>query len=95
MAIPSQYQVEPPRMPGDDRSGDIGQRLLKLLSDQVERTLRIVEQDRQRLGTTDEDVFDTESVYFLHYIGGSAYALAALAQCGVPGETMTEWATSC
>lgn len=88
MAIPEQYRIEEPRIPDEDRSGHIGQRLLKLLSIQAERNIKCAEADRRKAGVSNEDWFDTSSQYFRHFAGGGAYALAALSRFGEPGTTM-------
>ncbi|MFH1918916.1 MAG: hypothetical protein ABIP48_03375, partial [Planctomycetota bacterium] len=48
--IPQQYRVEPPRFPEEDLSGALGLRFLELLSNQVERNLEVMENDRKKAG---------------------------------------------
>ena len=86
---PEEYRVDPPAIPADDRSGPIGQRILRLLSIQVERNIACLAQERRKAGITDEDkVIMADPQYAGHFLGGNAYAMAVLCRFGVVGETM-------
>ena len=86
---PDEYHVDLPVIPAEDLSGPIGQRILRLLSTQVERNIACLAQDRQKAGVTDETkVVMADPQYTGHFLGGNAYALAVLCRFGVAGETM-------
>jgi hypothetical protein len=89
-SIPERYQIELPRIPADDRSGELGPRLLKLLRVVTERNLQCMERDRRAAGLDDgETIVDTSpSRYFRYFVGGSAYALAVLTRFDESGETV-------
>lgn len=76
------YRVDPPMVPPDDRSGDLGQRLLALLRIQVQRNLVCLERDRRERGIEDPSVIVTDIPYCGHFLGGSICAFAVLARFG-------------
>jgi len=86
--VPEQYRVEPARIPDDDLSGALGPRWLKLLSNQVARNLKVMENDRKKAGIDDPNVIVPGNRYFEYFVPGSAYAAAVLVRFGEPGKTM-------
>jgi hypothetical protein len=86
--IPEPYRVEPAQIPGEDLSGGLGPRLLKLLSNQVARNLKAMENDRKKAEIEDQHAVVSDIPYFGYFVAGSAYAAAALVRFGEPGETM-------
>jgi len=93
--IPEQYRVEPLQWPDTDRSGDVGQRLLRLLSLQVEKGLRWVEQERAASGIGADQFIIRGSpdpgvvrAYDLGQTLSCLFAIAVLSRCGQPNETM-------
>jgi len=87
-APPERYHVEPVKIPAEDLSGDLGPRLLKLLSHQVSRNLQVMRRDRRAAGIEDPDVVVSDSPYFEYFFAGTAYAAATLLRFGEPDETM-------
>ncbi|MDD5678575.1 MAG: hypothetical protein PHW60_11380 [Kiritimatiellae bacterium] len=53
--FPERYRVEPPQFPKADLSGAVGRRLLKLISNQAERGLQWVNEEKKRNGMTEEN----------------------------------------
>jgi hypothetical protein len=93
--IPEPYRIEPLRLPGPDHSGEVGQRLLRLLSLQVEQGLRWIEKERAVSGIADERFIihgctniGAVPAYDLGQAVSCLSALAVLSRCGQPDETM-------
>ena len=74
MTIPEQYRVEPPRFPEEDLSGVLGPRFLELLSNQMERNLEVMEDDRKKAGIEEPGAIVSEGPYFEYFVAGTAYA---------------------
>jgi hypothetical protein len=87
-AAPGQYRVAPVKIPDGDLSGELGPRLLALLSNQAARNLRLMEIDRRKAGIEDPYAVVSDTPYFEFFAAGSAYAAAVLVRFGTPGETM-------
>ena len=86
--ISQRYRVEPARIPDEDLSGALGPRLLKLLSDQVARNLKAMENDRKRTGVEDPNAIVSDIPYFEFFVAGTAYAAAVLVRFEEPGKTV-------
>ncbi len=86
--FPEQYRVKPPEIPDGDLSGALGPRMLKLLSNQVSRNLKTMEDDRRKAGIEEPNAIVSDTPYFEYFATGSAYAAAVLVRFGKTGETM-------
>ena len=82
--VPFIYQVEPPKASTEDLSGEVGQRLLKLLGIRAKKHLDWVRQECQKAGQGGNDIVlpmpDKPSAgldYTLYRATGSIYVWAA------------------
>ena len=76
------FYVAPPQMPKKDLSGEIGKRILTLLSIQAERNLKNKEYFKNG------KVFPGNTVFTKYFLGGCANMFSVLVRYGKPGETM-------
>jgi len=94
MTIPQQYLVTPVTLPVSDRSGAVGERLLKLLSVQAERGLQwaLEVSGQPAVPVVEFAVPEGKGmkwpVHNLFNAATNAYVFAALARFGTPGRTM-------
>ncbi len=89
------YQVEPPNVSAEDLSGEVGQRLLKLLGIRAKKLLDWARQECKTAGQGDDDIAlpmpDKPSDgldYTLYRATGGVYAWAILLRFGDPEELM-------
>jgi len=94
--IPELYRIEPLRLPDTDRSGEVGQRLLRLLSIQVEQGLRWIEKERVASGIGDDQFIirgsAEEGVLRVYDLGQTASCLFAIAVLSCCGQSNESWA---
>jgi len=76
------FRVDPPRMPDQDLSGNVGQRLLALLSTQAERNLK------ENGYFINGRVRGADRRYGRYSLGGCASMFTVLARYGKPGRSM-------
>ncbi len=91
---PNPYDVEPPRIPDEDRSGEIGQRLLRLMSGQARKSLLWMEEERRSSGA-ETGTFLIPGMeghrwprHVIYHATGSACLFATLARFGDSDRTM-------
>ncbi|MHC4797523.1 MAG: hypothetical protein ACYTF1_12845 [Planctomycetota bacterium] len=83
------YRVDPPQIPAEDLSGEIGQRLLKLLSIQVERDLEWLEQFKAEHHMKGDSITVPNSgAHLLLALSVRAYGFATLSKFGQLKVTM-------
>lgn len=94
MTIPRQYLVCAPNLTHEDRSGKVGQRLLRLLSIQAQSSLRWVQEVCRHSGVTESEFILPDGkgrqwpLHLFYNAATSAYVFAVLARFGKPDETM-------
>jgi len=94
MTMLEKFAVELPTATVEDRSGEIGQRLLRLLSLQAERHLRWIEGECTQTGLADGEIAapsgegQRRPLHNLYILATSAAVFAVLARFGRPGQTM-------
>ena len=89
--VPFIYQVEPPNVPAEDLSGEVGERLLKLLGIRAKKHLDWVRQECEKAGQFGDDIVlpmpDKPSAaldYTLYRATGGIYVWAILLRFGDP-----------
>ena len=83
------YRVDPPRLPEDDRSGEVGERLIRLMGGQALKALSWLEGERGQdvpFRLPGVDAGERWPRHILYQASGSAWVFAVLARLAEPNQ---------